>query len=77
MILPEAQWFSPKESEIGNAFKNVWKDYKKYSELGKRQAHYSKTNFSWEKMDEKLNEYLNKNIPTFAQQIELNLPKLK
>ena len=77
MILPEAQWFSPKESEIGNAFKNVWKDYKKYSELGKRQAHYSKTNFSWEKMDEKLNEYLDKNIPTFAQQIELNLPKLK
>lgn len=76
MILPESEWFTPNHSEVGKALKNVWKDYKKYLPLGKRQAHYSKTNFSWEKMDEKLNEYLDKNIPTFAQQVSLKLPDL-
>ena len=76
MILPESQWFTPNHSEVGTAFKNVHKDYKKYSELGKRQAHYSKSNFSWDKMHEKLSDYLDKNIPTFAQQVELKLPDL-
>ena len=76
IILPESQWFTPNHSEVGAAFKNVWKDYKNYTELGKRQAYYSKTNFSWEKMDEKLNSYLDNNIPEFAQQVNLTLPNL-
>ena len=76
MILPESQWFTPNHSEVGSALKNVHKDYKKYSELGKRQSHYSKTNFSWEKMHEKLSDYLGKNIPAFAQQVSLKLPDL-
>ena len=76
MILAESQWFSPNHAEIGTALKNVFENYKKYSELGKRQAHYSKTNFSWDKMDEKLTNLLSTNIPKFATQIELTLPDL-
>ena len=53
------------------------KNYKKYLELAKRQAYYSKTNFSWHKMDELLSSHLDKNIPKFAKQVTLNLPKLK
>jgi len=77
MILKESQWFTPNSGEIGHYLKDMFKNYKKYAELGKRQAHYSKTNFSWEKMDEKLNEYLDKNIPEFPKQVKLQLPKLK
>ena len=77
MILAESQWFSPNPGEIGFYLKDMVDNYKKYAELGKRQTHYSKTNFSWEKMHEKLNEYLDKNIPEFPKQVKLELPKLK
>jgi len=77
MILKESQWFSPNSGEIGHYLKDMFENYKKYAELGKRQAHYSKTNFSWEKMDEMLNAYLDKNIPEFPKQVKLQLPKLK
>ena len=46
MILKESQWFTPNPGEIGHYLKDMFKNYKKYAELGKRQAHYSKTNFS-------------------------------
>jgi glycosyltransferase involved in cell wall biosynthesis len=76
MILPESQWFSPKPSDIGNAYKSIYKNYKKHLELAKRQAYHSKTNFSWEAMDTLLSSHLDKNIPKFAKQVTLNLPNL-
>ena len=51
--------------------------YKKYQVGGKRQAHYSKTNFSWEKMDELLNSLLDSNIPEFPKEVKLKLPSIK
>jgi glycosyltransferase involved in cell wall biosynthesis len=76
MILPESQWFQPDAGNVGTALKDMVKNYKKYATLGKRQAHYSKTNFSWEKMDELLSSYLDKNIPNFPKQVALTLPDL-
>jgi glycosyltransferase involved in cell wall biosynthesis len=73
MILAESQWFTPNDGEVAKAFKNVYSDYKKYSELGKRQAHYSKTNFSFDKMAEVLDGILESKI---VKQVELKLPKL-
>ena len=73
MILAESQWFTPNDGEVAKAFKNVYSDYKKYNELGKRQAHYSKTNFSFDKMAEVLDGILESKI---VKQIELKLPKL-
>ena len=76
MILAESQWFYPDPASTGNGFKDMHKNYKKYLELAKRQAYYSKTNFSWDKMDELLSSHLDKNIPKFAKQVTLNLPNL-
>ena len=76
MILPESEWFSPKPADIGNGYKSILKNYKKHLELAKRQAHYSKTNFSWKSMDVLLSSHLDKNIPKFAKQVTLNLPNL-
>jgi glycosyltransferase involved in cell wall biosynthesis len=76
-ILKEAQWFSPDPGQIGFYLKDVFENYKNYTDGAKRQAHYSKTNFSWDKMKEKTDELFTKYIPEFPKQIELKLPQLK
>jgi len=76
-ILKEAQWFSPDPGQIGFYLKDVFENYKNYTENAKRQAHYSKTNFSWDKMKEKTDELFTKYIPEFPKQVVLKLPQLK
>ena len=74
MILAESQWFTPSDANVADAFRNVYSDYKKYTELSKRQAHHAKTNFSFDKMAEVLDNIFETKIP---KQVELKLPKLK
>jgi glycosyltransferase involved in cell wall biosynthesis len=76
-ILKEAQWFSPDPGQVGFYLKDVFENYKNYTDGAKRQAHYSKTNFSWDKMKEKTEELFNKYIPEFPKQMALKLPQLK
>jgi len=73
MILAEAQWFTPNDANVADALENNYKDYNKYAELAKRQTHYAKTNFSFDKMAEVLDTILD-GIP---KQVEIKLPKLK
>lgn len=73
MILEEAQWFTPNDASVADALENNYKDYNKYAELAKRQAHYAKTNFSFDKMAEALDAILDK----APRQVEIKLPKLK
>ena len=76
MLLKESQWFSPNHQDISKSLKLVFENYKKYQELGKRQGHYSKKNFSWEHMKTKLTMLLSNNIPELPKQVKLELPKL-
>ena len=76
MLIKESQWFAPNHGEITKSLKSVFENYKKHSELGKRQAHYSKTNFDWSKMYVTLESMLETNTPDFPSQIELTLPEL-
>ena len=73
MILEEAQWFTPTDASVADALENNFKDYNKYAELAKRQTHYAKTNFSFDKMAEALDAILDR-VP---RQVEIKLPKLK
>ena len=73
MILEEAQWFTPTDASVADALENNFKDYNKYAELAKRQTHYAKTNFSFDKMAEALDVILDR-VP---RQVEIKLPKLK
>ena len=75
-LLPESQWFSPDHGQIGHSLQEVFTNYKKYEVLGKRQAHYSKTNFSWEKMKEVLTSILDEKIPNFPKEMSLKLPEM-
>jgi glycosyltransferase involved in cell wall biosynthesis len=74
MILAESKWFTPNDGEVAEAFRLVYNEYKKCHELSKRQAHYSKTNFSFDKMAEVLDNIFENKIP---KQVELKLPSLK
>jgi glycosyltransferase involved in cell wall biosynthesis len=76
-LLKESQWFSVDQGQVGHYMKAVFENYKNYTENAKRQAYYSKTEFSWDKMKDKLDEYLTKSIPEFPKQIPLKLPQLK
>jgi glycosyltransferase involved in cell wall biosynthesis len=77
MLLTESQWFKPDDSLVGKALKDVYEDYKPYMELAKRQGHRSRTQFSYEKMRETLDNLLTQYIPEFPKQVELKLPQLK
>ena len=58
-LLPESQWFSADPAQTGFYLKDVFENYKNYTEGAKRQAYKSKTEFSWDKMKEKVDTLLN------------------
>jgi glycosyltransferase involved in cell wall biosynthesis len=76
-LLPEAQWFSPDHGQIGFYLKDVFENYKKYTDKAKRQAFKSKTEFNWDKMVKKLDNILTNSIPEFPKEVKLALPQLK
>jgi len=77
MILAESQWFSVNYGVVGHYLKHIFENYKTYEGLAKQQAYYSKTNFSWDKMKEKLDTILTQSIPNIPKKVELKLPALK
>jgi glycosyltransferase involved in cell wall biosynthesis len=76
-LLQESQWFTPDNGQVGHYLKDVFENYKGYAEKAKRQAYKSKTEFSWDKMKEKLDNILNENVPEFPKEVKLKLPSMK
>lgn len=77
MLLKEAQWFSVDLGHVGHYLKDVFENYKNYTDKAKRQGYHSRTNFSFEKMKEKLDSIFKERIPEFPKQVQLQLPQLK
>jgi hypothetical protein len=63
--------------EVNHYLKDIFENYKKYQNNANRQAHKSKTEFSWDKMKEKLDTILTSRIPEFPKEIQLQLSKLE
>jgi glycosyltransferase involved in cell wall biosynthesis len=76
-LLPESQWFSADHGQIGHFLKDVFENYKNYTDKAKRQSFKSKTEFSWDKMKEKLDSLLTQYIPEFPKEFTLKLPAIK
>jgi len=76
-LIQESQWFNPDHSQVGHYLKDVFENYKNYTDKAKRQAYKSKNEFSWEKMKEKLNNLLDSSIPDFPKEVTLKLPTVK
>jgi len=71
-----AQWFTCDYGLIKKELVNCFKQYKKYSKKSQRQKIYAR-NFTRQKMTEKLGMILDKYVPEFPKEVQLNLPKLK
>ena len=76
-VIAESQWFNVDYSQVGHYLKDVFENYKKYTDGAKRQAYKSKNEFSWDKMLERVNQVLTHRIPEFPKEIKLELPKLQ
>jgi hypothetical protein len=74
-LLKESQWFSPDHGEVGFYLKDVFENYKKYLEGAKRQTYRSKTMFNYEEMKKLIGDYLDKYVPEFPIQMEIQIPK--
>jgi glycosyltransferase involved in cell wall biosynthesis len=75
-FVKEAQWFNVNPMEVNHYLKDIFENYKKYQNNANRQAYKSKTEFSWDKMKEKLDTILTSRIPEFPKEVQLQLPKL-
>jgi glycosyltransferase involved in cell wall biosynthesis len=74
IILEESQWFYVNYSYAGKVLKDVFKNYKATLENARKQAHYSKENFSIEKMNADFEKIVSKYIP---EEVEFKMPKLQ
>ena len=77
MLIEGSQRFTADYGFVNGLLKDYFENYKKYQDKGKRLAHYCKTNFSFDKMQEKLDTILTSNIPELPKQVQLKLPQLK
>jgi hypothetical protein len=73
MILAESQWFSPDLYRAKHYLEDVFSKYSKYEELAKRQAHYSKANFSYDQMKTLLSKFLD----VIPKQVSIQLPQIQ
>jgi len=76
-ILKEGKWFKPDAGVVGAIWKDMYKNYKSYVVRGKKQGHYSRTNFSFDAMVATLDGKLTQYIPEFPAEVELQLPTLQ
>jgi len=74
LILPGSSWFTVDYNAASKALEDVYSNYKKYEEMGKRQGHKIKSEFSYDNMVLFLSAYLAKYVP---KQLKLVLPQLK
>jgi glycosyltransferase involved in cell wall biosynthesis len=75
-LISEADWFKPNEKDLSNKLEDVYKNYSKYVDNGKRQGYKSRTEFSIDKMAESLDSILKKHMPVISKPVPLSLPKL-
>ena len=73
----DSQWFSPDQGQIGHYLKDIFENYKNYTEGAKRQAYRSKQKFNWDEMKNDIDRLFNEYIPEFPQEVALKLPSLK
>ena len=74
MLIPESGWFTVDYKKASETLEDVYKNYKNYVDGAKKQSYRSRTEFSLDKMGEKLIELIDNKIP---KPVQLKLPQLK
>jgi|TARA_R110000744_G_scaffold4921_6_gene17492 glycosyltransferase involved in cell wall biosynthesis len=76
-LIDGSQWFTVNYRDASLAMKGVYKSYKKYTINAKKLAIVNRSKFSLKAMTTKFGKMLDKYVPEFAQEVKLELPKLK
>jgi len=74
MLLAESGWFTVDYKKASEVLEDVYKNYKNYTDKAKKQSYISRTEFSLDKMGEKLISLIDNKVP---KPVELKLPQLK
>jgi glycosyltransferase involved in cell wall biosynthesis len=74
MLIPESGWFTVDYKKASEILEDVYKNYKKYTDGAKKQSYRSRTEFSLDKMSERVLNILGEKIP---KPVQLKLPQLK
>jgi glycosyltransferase involved in cell wall biosynthesis len=76
ILVKESSWFEIDLPQAAQKMMEVWSNYKKFEVGAKRQSHFAKENFSFEKMTEKLKSYYDKFVKETPKLVLPTLPKL-
>lgn len=76
MIMKESQWFKPNDVEVIEAFKRMFKEYNNYLSRAREQKDYILSNFTYEKMKERIKVVVDPLVEKIPKQVELQLPSL-
>jgi glycosyltransferase involved in cell wall biosynthesis len=74
MLIPESGWFTVDYKKAAETLEDIYKNYKNYVDGAKRQSYRSRTEFSLDKMGEKLISIIDEKVP---KPVQLKLPTLK
>ncbi len=74
MLIEGSEWFSVDHTQVGHFFNDIFKNYKEWKVKGKRQGYYSRSNFSFNKMQEQLDNLLTEYIPEFPEEVQIKIP---
>ena len=77
MLTEGAQWFTVNYQQTSAVMKDVYKSYRKYTLNAKKLGVVNKSKFSLDAMTQELGKILDKYVPEFPKEVQLNLPKLK
>lgn len=77
VILQESQWFTVDYGYASGVMKHIVDNYKDYEIGAKKQATLIRKEWNFDVMVSKLGTILDKYVPEFATQVQLNIPTLK
>ena len=77
MRIEGAQWFTADYQQVSSYMKDVFKNYRKYSNNSMKLGKINQSLFSLKKMTDELGKILDNYVPDFPKEVELKLPKLK
>jgi sulfite reductase beta subunit-like hemoprotein len=77
-LIKGSKWFKINMNDGAGYMRDIYENYNKYLELSRKNRKYAKDNFTFDKMTQKLSEYLDKyGADAAPQMVSLKLPTLK
>tara|TARA_Y100000593_G_scaffold94477_1_gene193759 strand:+ start:678 stop:2072 length:1395 start_codon:yes stop_codon:yes gene_type:complete len=77
VILKESQWFTIDYGYASKTLLDVWKNLKNYTKRALKQGSNNRLKFTLDLMKKEFTSMMDKYIPEFPKEVQLNLPKLK